>query len=473
MTLFSIEPDFDFDKLEKTIQQIRKTIPAIKRIFNKPIIILKDTDDVLPVENARIINQNTLLHLANHGQHVANLTKRGVKPRKLLTRYYEDDYSIYENVIFCNFIDDILSLVRKNVRIFDSLLYAGDVMKFNLLEKLNHVNYFLALGKLHTGYIRDFNQYLSIAKKLLQELSFISQAITPRLYKPAYQLNRKRNTSLSLKKTNIFLMQKDYHQVYKTYKYLLGNQKFYDENQGIVDFDLLSRNYLTYVELLTLFAAGHFNFEVDSKVRMNLRLLDVKFNYKDWELKITNNDKKELFLTFVKDNTYRMMITDNVYSLDDLNNLKTIDNIDEVVVGSPVYEDYLKRDDVYISMNDIDSFRRIQQIILRGMIHSDTERKVCPFCGGELHKHPRQGYYQCNDCTMQIKEGICKDSGLAYFYTDNTVHKKHTTNKSDIEYDEHWYYEKQVESLFYFRNITKINQDNEIICPHCNKVHTE
>ena len=114
MTLFSIEPNYDFEALEKTIQQIKKAVPAIKRIFNKPIIILKDTDDVLPVENARIINQNTFLHLANHSNHVANITKKGVKPRKLLTRLYEDDYGIYENIIFCNSVDQIISLVKKN-----------------------------------------------------------------------------------------------------------------------------------------------------------------------------------------------------------------------------------------------------------------------------------------------------------------------------------------------------------------------
>ncbi|HBG32476.1 MAG TPA: hypothetical protein DDW82_01855, partial [Acholeplasmataceae bacterium] len=131
MTLFSIEPDFDFEKLEKTIRQIRKSTPAIKRIFSKPIIVLKDTDDVLPVENARVTNQNTLLHLANHGQYVSNITKNGVKPRKLLTRIYEDDYSIYENVIFCNFIDEILSLIKKNRRTLNSLLYASNIMRFN------------------------------------------------------------------------------------------------------------------------------------------------------------------------------------------------------------------------------------------------------------------------------------------------------------------------------------------------------
>ena len=95
MTLFSIEPDFDFKKLENLINNIKKATPAIKRIFSKPIIVLKDTDDVLPVENTRIINHNTLLHIANHGQYVSNITNKGIKPRKLLTRIYEYDYGIY------------------------------------------------------------------------------------------------------------------------------------------------------------------------------------------------------------------------------------------------------------------------------------------------------------------------------------------------------------------------------------------
>jgi len=471
MTLFSIEPDFDFEKLEETIRYIRKSLPAIKRIFNKPIIVLKDTDDVLPVENARIINQETLLHLANHSQHVSNITKTGVLPRKLLTRHYEDDYNIYENIIFCNFVDDVLSLVNKNRRIFDNLLYASDIMSFNLLEKVNHVNYFLALGKLHTGYIRDFNQYISLSKKLIHELSLISQAITPRLYKPVCKKNIKRNTHLSLKKTNIFIMQKDYHQVYKTYKYLISNQTKYDEEKGIVDLDLVSMNYLTYVGLLTIFSAGHFNFEIDSTIKMNLRSLNVTFAFKSWKLDIVDNTKKEILLIFNKEITYKIMITNRRYNPKELNKIKKDFELDEVVVISPFYEDYLKREEIYISMQDIDSFRRIQQIILKGMVYSDTQRDTCPFCGGSLHYDQYHKHYQCNDCMIQIKTDECKETNMSFFYTDNTQHKKHAVYKSDIEYEEHWFYEKQIESLMYYRNITKINQNSEVICPHCQKVH--
>ncbi len=470
ITLFSIEPNFDFEKLEKMILYIRKSMPAIKRIFNKPIIILKDTDDVLPVENARIINQNTLLYLANHSHHVSNLTKKGVKPRKLLTRLYEDDYSIYENIIFCNFIDEILSFVKKNGRTLNSLLYASEIMRFNLLEKVNHMHYFLALGKLHTGYIRDINQYLYLSKKMLHELSLINQVIKPMLHKPIYRKNTKRNKRLALKKTNVFLMQKDYHQVYKTFKELLGNQTK-DEKKESIDFNSLSKNYLTYVQILTIFAIGHFNFEIDPLVKMNFNSLNIASRYKGWKLGIYNNNKKEILLYFTKEKTYRIMITNSVYSTTELNNYKKEYGLNEVVVVNPFEEDYLGRDDVYISMQDIDSFRRIQQIILKGMIYSDTQREVCPFCGGTLHQDQHLGYYQCNDCMTQIKKSVCKENDKNFFYTDITHPMQYVANNPNFEYDDHWYYEKQVESLMYFRNITKINQNSEIICPYCHQVH--
>jgi len=471
MTLFSIDPDFDFDRLKNIIHNIRKSTSAIKRIFSKPIIVLKDTDDVLPVENARIINQNTLLHLANHSHNVSNITSRGVKPRKLLTRIYEDDYSIYENMIFCNFIDEILSLIKKNRRTLNSLLYASNIMKFNLLEKVNHVDYFLALGKLHTGYIRDFSQYFSLSKELLNELSLIKQVINPRLSKPIYQKNIMRNKKLSLKKTNIFLLQKDYHLVYKTYKYLLKNQFIMQNSKDEIDYDLLIQNYLTYVRILTIFAVGHFNFEIDSKVKMNLNFLNASFTYKGWKLVISNNIKNEIILNFIKDKVYKIMMVANTKDIIDIDQNKEDYSVDEVIIVNQFDEDYLERDDVYISMEDVDSFRRIQQIILKGMVYSDTSRNVCPFCGGKLHKQSYHDVYQCNDCMTQIKETVCPESNKSFFYTDNAHLKKYAINVSDYKQDEHWFYKKQVESAIFFRNITKINHKAEIICPYCKKIH--
>ena len=473
MTLFSVDPDFDFAKLRKTIAQIKKAAPAMKRIFSKPIIVLKDSDDVLPVENARIINQTTLLHLANHSHNVANLTARGVKPRKLLTRIYEDDYGIYENVVFCNFVDEVLSLIKKNARTLNSLLYASNVMKFNLLEKVNHVNYFLALGKLHTGYIRDFFQYFVQSKELLVELTSIRNVIQPRLARPVYKKNAVRNPKLHLKKTNIFLMQKDYHQVYKTYKYL---QKYdlIPRDEGVpIDYAQLIQDYLIYVRILTVFAIGHFNFEIDTHAKLNLQYLNSAFTFKGWRLVVFNTVENELILQFSKDIDYRIMIVASTTDPDEYDRLKADFKIDEIVVANPFDEDYPARDDVFISMEDVDSFRRIQQILLKGMVYSDQTKDVCPFCGGKLHKDPYRTVYQCNDCMTQIVEAICPDTKKPFIYTDNAHLKKYAINISDYKQDEYWFYKKQVESSMFFRNITKIDHKSDIVCPHCGKTHFE
>lgn len=473
MTLFSIEPEFDFEQLKTTIQVIKKSMPASKRIFNKPIIVLKDTDDVLPVENARIINQNTLLHLANHSQHVANLTQSGVKPRKLLTRIYEDDYAIYENIVFCNYIDEVLHFSNRNRRILNAIIYASDIMEFNLLEKANHLKYFLALGKLHTGYIRDFSQYFNLSKEMLNELGSLNRIIQPRLGKPIYKKNGHRNPNLPLKKTNIFLMQKDYRQVYKTYKYLLNSPIVKKEDDTSLDEMWLRKTYMLYVQLLSIFAASHFNFVLDSKTKMKLGELNVNFTFKDWKINIQNNNNESVLLYFKKDQAYRMMIVDSQTDEEFIRTQKMRRRLHEVIIVDPSDEDYLKREDVYISMTDIDSFRRIQQMMLRGMIHADTERTTCPFCGGHLEKNKRYEYYQCSDCLTQIKTETCPTTKQSYFYTDTPHRRKHPIiGTMSLDNDE-WYYERQVESSLYFRNITKVNPAGKIVCPQCNQVHKE
>ncbi len=471
MTLFSVEPDFDFEKLALMIQQIKKAIPAIKRIFDKPIIVLRDADDILPVENTRIINQNTLLHIANHGQYVTNITKTGIKPRKLLTRVYEDDYSIYENVVFCNFIDEIQTWIKRNRRTLNSLLYAGDIMKFNLYEKVNHLNFFLALGKLHTGYNRDFSQYLKLSKELSGQLSLISHAINPKLKKPVYQKNIKRNKNISIRKTNIFLMQKDYRQIYKTFRHLLDNQVKLEESKINIDYEQIKRNYKMFVQLLTIFSIGHFNFETSPQTKMDMQSLDITFKYKDWELNLSSNENKDIRLRFFKDKSYKVVLTfgSSDHEQDQLP-LETYD-ADEIIFVSQFEEDYMERKDVYISIEDIDSFRRIQQIILKGMIYSDNKRDICPFCGGKLHKDVTGEFDHCDDCMTQIKKGTCMDTKKTFFYTDNSHLKKHKISKSSYGRDAYWYYEKQIEASMHFRNITKIDTNCDIICPHCNKHH--
>ncbi len=115
-----------------------------------------------------------------------------VKPSKLLTKTYEDDYGIYENRVFCDLVDDVLAFARKEIRFLREMIYTNRTIEINLLERVNHLNYFLALGKLHTGYSRNFDSYYDIAARCLNKLQFISNSIIPRLKRPVYKNNRLR-----------------------------------------------------------------------------------------------------------------------------------------------------------------------------------------------------------------------------------------------------------------------------------------
>jgi hypothetical protein len=78
-------------------------------------------------------------------------------------------------------------------------------MKFNLLEKVI-MSIIFWLGKLHTGYIRDFNRNFTYPKNCSANCQRVKNVIQPRFVQTG--LTRKmplRNPRLALRKTNIFL----------------------------------------------------------------------------------------------------------------------------------------------------------------------------------------------------------------------------------------------------------------------------
>jgi ribosomal protein L37AE/L43A len=366
-----------------------------------------------------------------------------------------------------------MKYVRQNIRSLRDLVYASSIMEFNLLERVNHMDYFLSIGKLHTGYIRDFEKYYGISKTLYNNLRQISNAILPRLHKPVYQKNKIRNRHLSLKKTNIFLMQKDYHQVYVLYKYLLSKKPIVEEEKEKTDLAALQQNYFYFVQTICIFAVGHFNFEIDPSQKMDMKSLDSTFTFKDWSVRLVNLLNKGLLLSIRKDKTYQIILTPSIQEKneDSLNDYSIPYKPDEVHICTPFEEDYLERKEEFISIENIESFRRIQQLLLKGMIYSDTERKECPFCLSQLTYNKKEKFYECESCRTQIKEGSCKENGKKYYYTDISNLKKTEWNSSDFSKEDQWLYQRRVEANLFFRNITKIDNKGRPICPHCGKIH--
>ncbi|UKI50740.1 MAG: hypothetical protein L6U99_05120 [Clostridium sp.] len=182
---------------------------------------------------------------------------------------------------FCNTIDDILDFIKENNRYLKEYIYSNQTIEFNILErKKPYELFFLALGKLHTGYIRNFSKYYDVTKRCINKLSYLENIITSRLHLPIYQKNKNFKEHLPLRKTNILGMHKDYHQIYVLQKEILSKKIFLVDDfemEMAIDFD---KNYFDFVKLLTIFSIGHFNFFLVMKnTVIELNKLNLLFNF--------------------------------------------------------------------------------------------------------------------------------------------------------------------------------------------------
>src|SRR5574344_2629609 len=60
LALFSISHNAKLRVVEQQVQEIIRSLSAIMNIFNNPTIVLKDSSDVLAIEKAKVVNQNSL-----------------------------------------------------------------------------------------------------------------------------------------------------------------------------------------------------------------------------------------------------------------------------------------------------------------------------------------------------------------------------------------------------------------------------
>ncbi len=469
VNLFALPENFDFDALNQCLDMIIKTLPSIKRIFAKPITHITTSSEILPVESVHYINNETLVHASVHSELWADITSDGLKPRKLLTKDNRDNYAIYENIIFARTVDMILSFVRQNLSFLKSILYTNRNLEFNLLERENHAMYFLSIGKFHASYVRDYVKYTAVAEKCMEKALFIDRIIRARLSRPVYK-NCKRHLGVpSLKKTNIFRMDKKYHKIYVLFK------RLFESNTQTNDYTLSKQvgqyeGYSHFCTLLSLFAAGNFNFTFSENENIDFINTDTVCTFDKWNLRLesfTCNGLKTVSFSVSKDTVYKtlLLIAPNAeVGNQTLAILKNSYEADEYLFACPTEEDKA----VYLSIYDIDSFRRLQQIILRGMVCSDKTRDVCPFCGQPLERIDGKNgvYFECAYCRTQIKTETCPETNQPF---DVTKIKNYTvTNDITAHSAKNG---KTSASLMHFRNITAIGLNAEPICPKCGRIH--
>ncbi len=121
-----------------------------------------------------------------------------------------------------------------------------------------------------------------------------------------------------------------------------------------------------------------------------------------------------------------------------------------------------------LSMFDINSFRRLQNVFLRYIVAMGTEK--CPCCAGTMREKDNQ--LICDDCSqLVLTKTVCPNREcrheyhyLSYELTEDTIHRMKKVTEQDFF---HW------DSLYQYKNIVDMSVDSgrlRTVCPACGQI---
>lgn len=95
---------YELEQLEKELTNVLQK-GHLQAISDQPRRDLRYDDIVTPVARARRLATSAISHLASHSDCWQQRTLSGLLPRKVLARFSEDDYAIYENRLYKRMLD--------------------------------------------------------------------------------------------------------------------------------------------------------------------------------------------------------------------------------------------------------------------------------------------------------------------------------------------------------------------------------
>jgi len=398
LVLCSFFEGCDIDSIDSVINQISKAMPYLIEVFRRPVTHLIELETVVPVDTAKHITAKTVRHLMSHSENWECIKNGRITPKNVLTKTYDDDYGIYENLVFKNLIDRILKLLKKQLHNLSlaTRIY-NEAVNIDAFSRINHEQYYRAVGLLYSGFFNNFKEAETggTIRKIKQMLSLLSKYLSHPVYKK--NANAK-PISKDIKQTNILLMHKDYKHINWLWKELGAGEDEceIDETMQIKG----QRAYEKFCEYLMVFAVSNFNFDDENKFnKWTVGIKNKKLGFVDINaLELVVKHKRTKVKYLIVPNSYFLgKIRTKTY-----NTIREkAEDYDKIIFCEPF--DIDEGDGVLpISLIDIDSFRYFQKLLLEGMIAADKDRNICAFCGGIMLEG------KCKRCRLVVEDVICK-----------------------------------------------------------------
>jgi len=157
-----------------------------------------------------------------------------------------------------------------------------------------------------------------------------------------------------------------------------------------------------------------------------------------------------------------------------INDYYSISKYDCVIVALPKCEEVEQEIITYgfnnkvaflpLTLFDINSYRRIQTILLRYITEMNTSK--CPNCGSNT-RHAGNGA-ECDSCKIIMTETQCPFCSEKFKYLHYNVNENTISNMKNIKANDFY----KIDSKYKYKNIVNLDVGKVIIpiCPHCHKV---
>lgn len=207
----------------KWIDDLEKGLEAVDRITKDPKRFLKAEENIVPVELARKVSTESVIHLSSHTQFIRDIDKRGdVIPDKLLTIRQEDEFAIYENRFVRTLIDRIIIFMEKRYEYIEKFAQTRDSDVFIMKSKVNFGNALIEYDtkiKISIPSVDDGNAETNA--KLLERIKYMRSKI--RYYSTCefmQILSKSKPIGTPVLRTNIIMKNPDYNRCYKLWEFI-------------------------------------------------------------------------------------------------------------------------------------------------------------------------------------------------------------------------------------------------------------
>lgn len=216
-----------------SIEEIKRVIPFLMKIADKPRSFIQTLEEKVPVETAKRINHKAISKLSRDSSDWYARTVLSVKPKNVVSDINEETIDLYENRFICALIDRITKLLSQARQYYESQIQkyeetvAQREMEKEYVYSTNSFPLYNTIRKQNRDFLRDD----SFANKLKDELESILQ-IEKRIHSlkrsDFYRLLRKKRKVVDpIQRTNILMFEFNYNQAYKLWKYL--NEKHQED----------------------------------------------------------------------------------------------------------------------------------------------------------------------------------------------------------------------------------------------------